>query len=276
MKLAVNYLEEAKELYEEGKIDFIDYFKIYSINGDLAPFDWIAEHSNVLFHGLVGKGSDAASTIFLNDRDFDLQKKYYKAGNTPYISLHINTSHRETLTEDEAFEAIINNVKKIKEVFGMEVILENVPARYSDRKVDYLSLPEFITKVIEESDCGFLFDIGHARVAADVLGMPFEKYVEGLPMHRLVEIHLSGVNIDENGKVLALHKKMNEEDYTFLEEAIKQYKTLQVITLEYGPWAVDEKTCGYPIPKYDVVNDEIKTEVYEQLVRIEEIIKICN
>jgi hypothetical protein len=37
MKLCVNYLEEVKELVEEGKIDFIGYIKLFSINGDLSP-----------------------------------------------------------------------------------------------------------------------------------------------------------------------------------------------------------------------------------------------
>ena len=32
MELCVNYSEEVKELLEEGKIDFIDYLKLFSIN----------------------------------------------------------------------------------------------------------------------------------------------------------------------------------------------------------------------------------------------------
>ncbi|MBO5179437.1 MAG: DUF692 family protein [Clostridia bacterium] len=271
MKLAVNYLQEVQELLEEGKINFIDYLKLYSINGDLSPFDWCTNHSNVLFHGLVGHGSDVASEKFWENRDVVLQKEYYQKGKTPYISLHINTNDKELKSEEETLKIIIENVEKIKEVFGMEVILENVPARYDNRSKDFLSSPEFITKVVNELDCGFLFDIGHARAAADVLEIPFDEYVNRLPMNRLVEVHLSGVSVAEDGKVWPLHGKMNEEDYIFLEEAIKKYDTLQIVTLEYGAWALDEGNCDYPIPKYGIVNEEIKTEVYEQLMRIKEI-----
>ncbi len=272
MKLAVNYLEEVKQLFEEGKIDFVDYLKLYSINGDLSPLDWCASNSNVLFHGLVGNGSDIANDNFLENRDYELQKKYYSIGNTPYISLHINKTNGILKSEEETLEQIKKHIAEIKAQFNMEVILENVPARYDDRKKDFLSLPEFITKVIEELDCGFLFDIGHARAAADVLEIPFDKYVERLPMHRLVEIHLSGVTVMEDGRIIPFHRKMNKEDYDFLEMAVKKYDTLQIITLEYGAWAIDEENCGYPIPKYGVVNEEIKNEVYKQLIKIKEII----
>ena len=271
MKLAVNYLQEVQELFEEGKIDFIDYMKLYSINGDLSPFDWCAKHSNVLFHGFVGNASNVADAKFWENRDIELQKEYYKKGKTPYISLHINTNDAEIRSEEETFKTIVENVKKVKETFDMEVILENVPARYKDRSKDFLASPEFITKVINELDCGFLFDIGHARQAADVLEIPFDKYVNRLPMNRLVELHMSGVSIAQDSKVCPLHGKMNEEDYEFLEDAVKKYDTLQIVTLEYGPWADDEETCGYPVPKYGVVNEEIKKEVYQQLMRIKEI-----
>lgn len=271
MKLAVNYLQEVQELFEEGKIDFIDYLKLYSINGDLSPFDWCANNSNVLFHGLVGHGSDVASENFWENRDVDIQKQYYAKGNTPYVSLHINTGDKEIKSEEETLKIIIENVEKVKEVFGMEVILENVPARYEDRKRDFLASPEFITRVVNELDCGFLFDIGHARAAADVLEIPFDEYLNRLPMNRLVEVHLSGVTIAEDGIVWPLHGKMNEEDYNFLEEAIKKYDTLQTVTLEYGAWAIDEENCDYPIPKYGIVNEEIKAEAYEQLMKIKEI-----
>lgn len=272
MKLAVNYLQEVQELFEEEKIDFIDYMKLYSINGDLSPFDWCANHSNVLFHGFVGNASNVADINFWENRDVELQKEYYKSGKTPYISMHINTSDKEIRSEEETLKIIIQNVEKIKEVFGMEVILENVPARYNDRTKDFIASPEFITKVINETDCGFLFDIGHARVAADVLQIPFDEYVSRLPMNRLIEIHLAGVIKKENGTVDAIHKKMNEEDYLFLKDAVEKYDTLQIVTLEYGPWADDEETCGYPIPKYGIINEEIEAEVYEQLMRIKEIV----
>lgn len=55
MKLVVNYLKEIEELFNEGKIDFIDYFKLYSLNGDLSAMDWCIKNRPVMFHGTIGK-----------------------------------------------------------------------------------------------------------------------------------------------------------------------------------------------------------------------------
>ena len=85
MKLCVNYLMEVKELIEEGKIDFIDYIKLFSISGDLTPFDWCITKKNVMFHGFVGEFSNVANKDFLKGRDGELQRDYFKRGNTPYI-----------------------------------------------------------------------------------------------------------------------------------------------------------------------------------------------
>jgi hypothetical protein len=68
MKLCVNYLEETKALIEEGKIDFIDYIKLFSINGDLSPIDWCVTKKDVMFHGIIGEtGSNIADRNFFEN-----------------------------------------------------------------------------------------------------------------------------------------------------------------------------------------------------------------
>ena len=52
MKIGVNYLLESKELYEEEKIDFVDYFKLFSLNTNLDGIDWCMSHKGLLFHGM--------------------------------------------------------------------------------------------------------------------------------------------------------------------------------------------------------------------------------
>lgn len=273
MKLAVNYLNEVRELFEEGKIDFVDYFKLYSIDENLSGFDWCAEHRNVMFHGFIGNGSNLGDDDFWGSRDVEKQKDYYTRGNTPYTSMHINRTGDEVDSEEVTFEKMKKNVQLVKDDFGMDTLLENVPARYQNRKKDFISSPEFISKLVYETDSYFLFDIGHARVAADVLGIPFDEYVDRLPMDRVVEMHLAGTSPRALGGIRPTHKCMNEEDYKFLEEAVKKYKTLKTITLEYGPAFYEEgEINNYPVVSFDKFDPIAKKEVYEQLLRIKEII----
>jgi hypothetical protein len=53
--------------------------------------------------------------------------------------------------------------------------------------------------VVEESGCGFLFDVSHARLAAPDLGRSIRKYIRDLPVERTYEIHVTGIQrLDEH------------------------------------------------------------------------------
>lgn len=274
MKLCVNYLMELRELFEEYDLSYLDYIKLYSINGDLTPFDWCLSKKNVMFHGLLGEGGSSIADIGLFEiGDVEKQKEYYSRGKTPYVSLHITRSTDNGQNEQQALEEISKNVKRLKDIFNMKIILENVPASIEHKENMFFSSPEFICKAVRDNDCGFLFDIGHARVAAKNLNIPFNEYVSRLPMERLIETHLSGVMLLKNGRITANHSKMNEEDYEFIEEAIKKYKTLEVITLEYGSFMKRDTVLDYPIVDDTHINKEAKKEIIYQLERLHKIIE---
>ncbi len=274
MKLCVNYLNEVKELIEEGKLDFVDFLKLYSISGDLSPFEWCSKNKKVMFHGLVGsEGSNIAEPDFLKGRDVELQKEYYMRGDTPYISVHINRTRDLDYTQSDVKKIIKDNVIALKKIFNMRVLLENVPVSTRTPQNVFLSLPEFINEIVHENDCEFLFDIGHARCAAEALNMSFDEYVSKLPMDKLVETHLSGVMKLKNGRITANHSKMHDEDYEFTRNAIKKYTSLEVVTLEYGPFIERDIQEECPIVSVDGINNLAKIEVYEQLIMLKKIIE---
>lgn len=276
MKLCVNYLMELRELFNENDLDYLDYIKLYSINGDLSPFDWCISKKDVMFHGFVGKkGSSIGDADFFENRNFDEQIDYYTRGKTPYISAHIHRTSDYGQDEEQMLQTISYNVKKLKELFNMRVILENVPVHKEKMQNVFFSMPEFICRAVRDNDCGFLFDIGHARAAAYSLNIPFEEYVERLPMDRLVEVHLAGAMRLSDGSIVANHSKMNEEDYEFIKSAIDKYKTLEVVTLEYGTVEDNnpEGLCNDVLVDGENVNLKAKADLYEQLERLKKIVK---
>lgn len=275
MKIAVNYLRESQELFEEGKINFIDYFKLYSLNNDLSSLDWCIENKAVLFHGVVGKASFFGDMDLIETTDIEKTREIIEKTNAPYISGHICTRNSEQ-TEEETLKAIRENIKEYKKIFGKNIVLENVPYRDYYKHCLYLLNPEVISQIVEETDCGFLFDLSHARKAALHLNIPFEDYVSRLPMHRVVEFHLAGMFTWPDGVQFDNHGVMHEEDYKFLRDAVKKYPTLQYVTLEYGSCLLANKTedeMPYPVASFQKVNPAVKKEVYEQLIRIKEIIE---
>ena len=300
MQIGVNYLLEVKDLYEENKIDFIDYFKLYSLNEDLSGMDWCKSNRWVMFHGLCGDSSMFGDKDLILRTDISATKDMLEKSKAPYISAHICTKNKNQ-TEEETYEAIKNNIKDFKEQFGKDIVLENIPYRKKYAHCEYLLKPENISKIVHENDIGFLFDISHARKAAEHFNMTLEEYVDKLPMDRVVEFHLAGmfdlpdisnevvrkqytekqirfIKASEElyGKRFDYHGKLTDEDYIFLEKYIPKYKTLKYITLEYGSYnkgnLFDDDAYIYPVANFNTSNEKIKEEVYTQLKRIKLIV----
>ena len=84
-------------------------------------------------------------------------------------------------------------------------------------------------------------------------------------------MHLAGSMRLKDGRLTANHSMLHEEDYKFIEEAVRKYKTLEVITLEYGPFVQKDVVGEVPVVSDDAVNSVAKEQVYNQLIRLNEI-----
>ncbi len=300
MQIGVNYLLEVKDLFNENKIDFIDYFKLYSLNEDLSGMDWCCSKKWVMFHGLCGDSSMIGDKDLITKTNIGGTNIMIEKSKTPYISAHICTRNRNQ-TEEETYEIIRKNIIDLKNHFGKDVVLENIPYRKKYNHCEYLMRPEVISKIIYENDVGFLFDISHARKAAEHLNMTLEEYVDKLPMDKVVEFHLAGMfdlpdisnevirkqyteqqirfikaSEERYGKRFDYHGKLTEEDYEFLENYIPKYESLKYITLEYGSYndgtLFDDEAFIFPIANFNTSNEIIKEEVLTQLKRIKLIV----
>jgi uncharacterized protein (UPF0276 family) len=157
-------------------------------------------------------------------------------------------------------EDLIRDVSAVAGRFGPErVIIENV---YDDRRIGLLRpacLPEVISDVVEATGCGLLLDLSHAWLAARDLGMNPQDYVEALPVARLREVHVSGVQQLSDQQVekalksgldpgrvagwagrLRDHFPMTEADWTFSGWAMEHVREGT-----WGqPWAVTFEVGG--------------------------------
>ena len=51
---------------------------------------------------------------------------------------------------------------------------------------------EFVSGVVEEADCGLLLDVNNIYVSGYNHGFDGAAYVDGIPAHRVAQIHLAG------------------------------------------------------------------------------------
>ena len=276
MKIACNYYKETEKLVRTGEID-IDYFKFPAIVPQMNIMEndvgfekftsGITGIKPVLLHGLYPAPHDLASPDFINNFDEAKVNRLIKLTKTPGISLHPSLNKIDpAVTEKRLINIIIDNINFLQEKYAdMDFIsIENVDTL----KFGALIKPEVISEIVNQSRCGFILDISHAYCAAKHTGEDFKKYLSGLPLDKIYEVHINGWF--EKGSDIMCHIKINETGYKILKELL-DYCSPKIITVEYGRHN-DRLGSGCPVISLDNINADIEKEIIEQVSKIKEII----
>ncbi len=125
---------------------------------------------------------------------------------TPLVNLHFapfvqgEYALPEGLSEADQAELVaeraIRDITGVVREFGPErVIVENESPSLEKDPFKPVYRPETIHQVVNAADCGFLFDLSHARLSAEMLGIDPREYIHRLPIERTREIHVTGIQI---------------------------------------------------------------------------------
>jgi uncharacterized protein (UPF0276 family) len=239
MLFSINYSTQASVLYRQNRLPL----------GRFKCPDWpelIAEARQVLpvavhFNLFAGRGR-------LKKKNLDLIERIADESGTPYVNLHLeakiadypaipvdsSSPEHRMLILDQMFTEVDLAVRR----FGRErVILENIPYRSMGSALRLCVEPELITRVVEETGCGFLFDIPHARISAHNLGIDEREYICRLPVVKLKELHFTGVHYF--GSWLQDHLPAQAADWSLLEWVLERIRLREwgmpwMLAFEYG------------------------------------------
>jgi uncharacterized protein len=259
MEFALNYSPQGADLFQAGAIP-LDRFKCPSdlphmiVDGQkLGP---IYVHFNLR----AGRA--------LNGIDWEQIRATVQATNTPDVNLHLaprisdfpdyQPQATDPATVSAVYEAMRQDIAQVIEQFGADhVIVENIP---SDRKIMRAALlPEVIRRVVDETGCGFLLDISHARLAARLFGMDAHEYLLMMPCERLRELHVTGIDADLQGE-LTDHMPLTDADWPFVDWVLDRVRsgvwgTPWVMAFEYGGtgsgfgWRSDARVMESQVPR---------------------------
>jgi uncharacterized protein (UPF0276 family) len=241
MKFAMNYSPQAAELLKQGIID-IDYFKSTPSVGTIVLTDLpnlIKEakkykevichfgisthhtHSEILKKDWIQHQLDTSATFHVNTH-LNAEIDIYDVNDIPSNKINMVTM-------------MVDHITMLQSWFGKDrVIAENLPyAPIHDSVAKLATEPDVICEVIEQTDCGFLFDIDHARVRCFTTGENVKEYINKLPMHRMKEFHMTGT-VDNLS-----HREMQDPDWLYFEWVLqniadKNWPEPKLFTHEYG------------------------------------------
>lgn len=267
MKLAVNYSATAAQLLTGGEIAF-DYFKCPAWP-DLITTAQALRPVNVHLPLLVGAGrGDALDSETGAAPDWRRFEVLLAQTGTPLINVHLAAPPRDYPgmppdTADPAHiewvaERLSADLSAVVRRFGADrVIAENNPPS-TDDCLRPAYRPEVIARVVRATGCGLLLDLAHVQLAAAALGMDARRYAGMLPVERLREIHVAGVQRVEGHWLARLaqhgvpaaavetlagrmfdHLPMTADDWSLAEWALAQvrcgaWREPWIVTFEYG------------------------------------------
>jgi uncharacterized protein len=94
------------------------------------------------------------------------------------------------LTE-EALDHVAERVLRVQDFLGRPLVLEN-PSTYVEYAASTIPEWEFLAALSERTGCGLLLDVNNVFVSSFNHGFDPERYIEGLPHDRIVQIHIAG------------------------------------------------------------------------------------
>ncbi len=229
-KLAANGIPALYELLYTEDLP-LDYIKCPLSPASRLEVAQARHYLPVLLHGW---GPPGYSVTMREIPQSGLLQELAHLSGTPFISAHIayDPQRDGELSRAELLGRIGHNVQQLRELTGLEVLLENVPWLPWKARPRYTTDPEFFTEALEVSAAYLLLDLSHARVAAWHRQEADWDYLRRFPLDKVLEIHVSGPRLGQKG-LQDWHLSLLEEDYALLEQTLLHLPSLQILTLEY-------------------------------------------
>lgn len=130
------------------------------------------------------------------------------------------------------------NLSRLRDNFHHQIIVENSP-QYFEVPGSEMSQVEFVAEVAERFDVDLLLDLTHLAVSAHNLEFDVANALSALPLHRVVEVHLSGMSI-QAGVAWDDHANLAPAEVLDLLATVLKTASPRAVTLEYN-WAPDHR-----------------------------------
>lgn len=132
---------------------------------------------------------------------------------------------------EQAVRHVSARIKQAQEIVGKPLAIENIPFYSKMPRGDFREA-EFISRILEEADCGLLLDLNNLLVNSINHNFDARAFLDRLPLERVVQIHLAGHRrfgqriIDTHGS--AIEPALLE----LLEQVLRKSPTVNAIMIE--------------------------------------------
>jgi len=110
----------------------------------------------------------------------------------------------------------------VQDRLGRQILVENVSSYVGFAHSTMLEW-EFLAAIAERADCGILLDVNNIYVSAVNHGFDAERYLDGIPIGRVGQIHLAG-HTDNGTHLLDTHDHpVRDEVWDLYRSAVARF-----------------------------------------------------
>jgi uncharacterized protein (UPF0276 family) len=139
---------------------------------------------------------------------------------------------------EETIDRVEENLASLRPRFSVPLILENSP-QYFAIPGSTMDMVDFVSKVASRCEVDLLLDLSHLMITSMNTGVDAIKELDRLPLERVVEIHVSGLNL-QSGIVWDDHAAPAPPEMFDLLERVMERAHPRALTMEYNWSALPE------------------------------------
>ncbi len=201
-------------------------------------FEPVRTRFTLLLHDYLGQLSEPYDASAL-DRARSLAEQY----DSPWVAEHFQCLHTQDgrysldyvfppLYTEEFLRRFIANAAVLQRELDRPLVMENVPG-FFDVAVSTIPEPEFLRRFFDATECGFLLDLPHVWIEAELRGADRYAFLREFPLERVIEIHTGGVEEDEDLKApWVAPSAPSDEMLDFTEYAVARCPAVRAVTFD--------------------------------------------
>lgn len=213
------------------KIDFLEITSDHYLDATpkkLDELEVLREHFTLIPHSLE---LSLGSAEGVDEKYLDKLALLVERVNPPWISDHVCFTRSNNIRighlapvpfTDEALDVFSKNIERVKERIATPLILENITYNL-EYPSSRMSEPQFVARLLAETDCGLLLDAANLYINSVNLGYDWGAYLDALPPERIVQLHFVGYR-SAHGRLIDAHAdRTNAQIWEVFEEICRRY-----------------------------------------------------
>jgi uncharacterized protein (UPF0276 family) len=131
----------------------------------------------------------------------------------PWVSDHLCWNGTEAIRAHDLLpvpytpqlrDHLIDRIQRVQERLGRPFAIENVSS-YLTYRASAMDEWDFVAEIADKADCAILLDVNNVYVSAMNHGFDPIRYLDAIPADRVVQIHLAGHTVKDEGYRLDTH-----------------------------------------------------------------------